>query len=76
MIICMAMVAIKGGKNILVTPIPLTAPQKPPTRIPKRMAAGSGNPHLVKATPLMTLEKVITAPTEMSIPCKDNKGDP
>ncbi len=67
-IIIMPRVAIKGGTCMREMTMPLTNPAVMPVRIPATMPTGIGIPMKVMKTPVMTADRVITVPTERSMP--------
>ena len=61
-------VATKGGTFILEIVTPLMRPASAPVAIPPAMPAGIGSPQLLISTPIMTADRVITVPTDKSMP--------
>jgi len=64
----MLKVAMKGGSFIFAVKVPEMAPLKAPVAIAATTPVHIGNPQLVKTTPQMTAQKVISVPTERSMP--------
>ena len=61
-------VAMKGGIFILAMNVPEQRPQNAPAPIAAITPIGSGRPRFVSTTPAMTAQKVMSVPTERSIP--------
>ncbi len=61
-------VAINGGSLSLATQAPLTQPHRAPVARPAKMPRGIGSFQKLITTPAMTEQRVMTVPTERSIP--------
>ena len=59
---------MNGGIFSLAIRKPETAPQNAPVAIEARTPSHSGIPQLVRTTPVITAQKVISVPTERSMP--------
>ena len=64
----MPKVATKGGIFIREMMTPLTKPASMPVSNPTRIPNGIGKRQTVTATPVVTADKVITVPTDRSMP--------
>ena len=64
----MPSVAMNGGIFSLAIRVPETAPQSAPVAIAATTPSHIGRPQLVSNTPDMTAQKVISVPTERSMP--------
>ena len=66
--IIMPSVATKGGTFILETVSPLMRPASAPVATPPSRPREIGRPQLVITTPIITADRVMTLPTDRSMP--------